>query len=465
VGSFFSGLRGRLLLLTAGLVLLAELIILTPLVASYRDGWLRERASAAQIAALAVEAAPDGRVSDGLSRELLAQAQVVSVAVSGADFRELILAPSLEITGELVTIDMRGEADAESVIGAFGHIFAPSGRFLRILVIPSMTNDLEMEIIVPEDALRSDLIAFSRFILSVSLLISAIVGALVYFSIYRLVVRPIEGLTRAVIRFADAPEAGDIVFRPGRSVEMRRAYDALQIMRKAVETSFRQKKRLADLGEAVAKINHDLRNSLAAAKIVSEGLSHSEDPGVRRSAPRLERAIERAIGLAETTLRYGKAAPPEPALATVNIVPTIEEAAADAIAGWGDILWRFDAPEAVYAVADAEHVHRIIGNLVRNAARAVTSDASGGRGLAEIRCRAVLESDRVVVELSDNGPGIPPRILERLFQPFSPTASRDGVGLGLAIARELARGMRGELELAHSGPAGAVFVLTLPAGG
>jgi len=446
-------------LLTAGLVLLAELVILTPLMASYRDGWLRERAQAAQIAALAVEAAPDGRVSEGLSRELLAQAQVISVAVSGADFRELILAPSIEISGELVTIDMRGEADAESVIGAFGHIFAPKGRFLRILVIPSMTDDMEMEIVVPEYALRRDLLSFTRLILSVSFLISAIVGALVYFLIYRLVVRPIEGLTRAVIRFAAAPEGGEIRFRPGRSSEMLGAYEALQQMQKAVETSFRQKKRLADLGEAVAKINHDLRNSLAAAKIVSESLSRSEDPGVRRALPRLERAIERAIGLAETTLRYGKATPPEPNLAAVNVIPSIEEAAQEAIAGWRNVAWRLEAPEMLRAVADPEHVHRIIGNLVRNAARAASGESPGG----EIRCRALAEEGRVVIEIADNGPGIPPRILERLFQPFSPTASREGFGLGLAIARELARGMRGELELLKSGEFGAVFILTLPA--
>ncbi|MEP7209224.1 MAG: sensor histidine kinase, partial [Alphaproteobacteria bacterium] len=71
--SFFTGLRGRLLLLTVGFILFAELLIFPLLAANARRGWLQQRAQAAQIAALAVEAAPDGRVSEGLSRELLSQ--------------------------------------------------------------------------------------------------------------------------------------------------------------------------------------------------------------------------------------------------------------------------------------------------------------------------------------------------------------------------------------------------------
>ncbi len=457
-------MRGRLLILTAVFVLVAQLLIFPALAGIYRDSWLNGRAQAAQIAALAVEAAPEGQVSDELSRELLSQAQVVSVAVQGEDFRELILSSPARVTGPLQTIDLRKTTAFSGVTGAFGHMFAPEGRFLRIVLTPSMTQDAEMEVIVPESALKSGLFAFSRTMLLISVLVSLMAGAVVYFAIYRLVVRPMQHLTRSIVRFSEHPESAEIKEIPGAAAEMARANTALQAMQKTVSAAFRQRKRLADLGEAVAKINHDLRNSLAAAQIVSEGLVQSEDPRVKRAAPRLERAIERAIGLAEATLRYGRAEPPGPNVQTVNIIPALEEAAAEGLAGFPDIEWKLEAPKSLCAAADADHVHRIVANLVRNAGRAISGQPERN-GAGRINARAFQQGDNVIVEIADNGPGIPNAVIARLFQPFSGSASRDGAGLGLAIARELARGMKGELELSNSDPGGAAFTLRMPAAG
>lgn len=449
-------------MLTAGFVLVAELLIYPALAGIYRNSWLDGRAQAAQIAALAVEAAPDGRVSDELSRQLLAQSQVVSVAVQGEDIREMILAPSLELSGELVTVDLRQQSGLTPIIGAFQHLLAPPGRFLRIIVTPSLTDDVEMEVIVPESALKAGLLGFSRTLLVVSLIVSVVVAALVYLAIYLLVVRPMQGLTQSIVQFSEAPEGAELHLAQGGSDEIQRANAALQTMQKTVSAAFRQRKRLADLGEAVAKINHDLRNSLAAAQIVSEGLSQSDDPRVKRAAPRLERAIERAIGLAEATLRYGRAEPPAPNIAPVNLVPAIEEAAAEGLAGQPEIEWSLDAPDRLPAVADADHVHRIVANLVRNAARAI-SRQPGRKSAGRISARAFRQGDSVIVEIADNGPGVPHAVIGRLFQPFSGSASRDGAGLGLAIARELARGMKGDLELSSNGCDGAAFTLRVPA--
>jgi signal transduction histidine kinase len=321
-----------------------------------------------------------------------------------------------------------------------------------------------MEVVVPESALKAGLIGFSRTLLIVSVIISVVVGALVYFAIYRLVVRPMQGLTQSIVRFSQAPEGTEMEFAaaPGAAEEMQRATSALQAMQKTVSAAFRQRKRLADLGEAMAKINHDLRNSLAAAQIVSEGLAQSDDPRVKRAVPRLERAIERAIGLAEATLRYGRAEPARPNVQAVNIIPPIEEAAVEGLTGWPDVQWSLDAPKGLSATADADHVHRIVANLVRNAARAI-SEQPGRPAPGKVSARAFRENGSVIVEISDNGPGIPQAVMGRLFQPFSGSASRGGAGLGLAIARELARGMNGDLELLRSGPDGAAFTLRLPA--
>jgi signal transduction histidine kinase len=450
--------------MTALFVLVAELLIYPARAGIYRNGWLEGRGQAAQIAALAVEAAPDGRVGDELSRQLLAQSQVVSVAVQARDFREMVLSPSLSLSdAEIITIDLRKQSVLDPVFGAFSNMLGPNDRFLRIIVTPSLTRDVEMEVIVPEAALKAGLLDFSRTLLIVSLIVSAVVGALVYFAVYRLVVRPMQGLTRSIVRFAEAPEGAEVELPTGGATdEIQRANSALQSMQQKVSAAFRQRKRLAELGEAVAKINHDLRNSLAAAQIVSEGLSQSDDPRVKRAAPRLERAIERAIGLAEATLRYGRAEPPAPNVAQVNLIPAIEEAAAEGLAGQPDIEWSLEAPGQLPAAADADHVHRIVANLVRNAARAI-SEQSGRECPGKVSARAFRQDGSVIIEIADNGPGIPPAVMGRLFQPFSGSASRDGAGLGLAIARELARGMKGDLELSSNGETGAAFTLRVPA--
>ncbi len=457
----FSGLRSRLLVLTTGFVLFATLLIYPVLAGSYRNNWLAQRAQAAEIAALAVEAAPDGRVSDELSVQLLTQAQVVSVAVQEREFREQILAPSIDIGKDLVTIDLRNESSF-GIIGAFSHMFAPEGRFLRILMAPSMTEDAELEVIVPEVALKEGLYAFSGTLLLVSIVISAVVGAAVYFAIYWLVVQPVRQITNGMVRFANAPEGPDIDPVPGYTDEMRRANSALQRMQKTVSAAFRQRKRLAELGEAVAKINHDLRNSLAAAQIVSESLAQSEDPRVKRAAPRLERAIQRAVGLAEATLRYGSAEPSLPNIASVNLAPIIDEAAAEGLAGYGDIEWLLESQTRVSVLADADHLHRIIANLVRNSARAI-KEQPGRTAPGKILARILRDRTAVVIEIADDGPGVPAMVVGKLFQPFSGSASRGGAGLGLAIARELARGMNGDIELFQNSEAGAVFRLRLPA--
>lgn len=233
-------------------------------------------------------------------------------------------------------------------------------------------------------------------------------------------------------------------------------------MHKTVSGAFRQRKRLADLGEAVAKINHDLRNSLSAAEILSEGLAHSNDPRVREAAPMLERAIERSITLAESTLRYGRAETPLPRLESVILRDVVAEAMVEGLIAWPKVGSSIDIPEDLRVSADGDHLHRIITNVSRNAAKAITDNADASAP-GRVSARAVQRGQAVLLEISDNGPGIAASVLADLFQPFAKASSDGGSGLGLAIARELARGMGGDLELSDSSPRGAVFTLRLAA--
>jgi signal transduction histidine kinase len=285
---------------------------------------------------------------------------------------------------------------------------------------------------------------------------------MVYFALTMLFVRPMHGLTRSIEQFRDRPEDVSIAFpRSARADEIGRAQRAAADMAEQVRNALKQRERLAALGAAVARIGHDLRNMLSTAQLVADRLSKSEDPDVRRLAPRLERTIDRAAGLAASTLKYGRADEDPPSLQKVIVAEAVEEAAAESLIGFGEVSLRTDIESNLSCMADPEHLHRILGNLLRNGAQAMKNHTRRDKTLL---VRALRIEGRCEIEVVDHGPGVAAEIRKRLFEPFvSAAPEAGGTGLGLAIARELTRAMGGELDLTRSGAEGAIFRVTLPA--
>lgn len=468
----------RLLAFVIGIIMLVELLIFIPSAVTFRDNWVDDRIQAAGIAALALEAAPSQRVSDELSNELLQNAEVLTVAIIGQDRRQLVLAPQMPISGRMQEIARTGEP----YLSRLGHTLSMFGRREPTLLKVTSTNgmgsgnasapdptetggpeyeddnmqDLMLEVLMPERPLQAELIDFSQRILGLSLLISIVAGGLVYLVLDFLVVRPMRRVTASITQFGNNPGATPSQHDTSRRRdEIGRAQNALVDMEIVVSDAFRQRERLAQLGEAVAKINHDLRNSLAAAQLVSDGLARSEDPRVQRAAPRLERALERAINLAQNTLQYGKSEPSKPKMQDAKICEIIQEAAEEALAGFPEITLDNTLAHGIYRKLDPDHLHRIVANLVRNAAQA-TSKARPTDGIILI----TLEGPNLMI--SDNGPGLPKKTQENLFVPFASSTTKGGSGLGLAIARELSQSMGGDLTLEETSSKGTVFLVRLP---
>lgn len=459
------GLSGRLLVLTVLFVVAAELLILFPSLASFQEGRLLDRVRAAELASLAVEAAPDQMVTETMAGQLLNGAGVVSVAVQSDGIRRLLLqGPRMQRVPDVV--DLRRSNLFSWLLEPFRTMFGRDDRMVRVVAKPRFRDGEFVEIVLPGAPLRRELMANLMGLLAITAFVSAVAGGLVYLTLTVFLVRPIRKITLAMERFrADPADPRSKVELSGRRDEIGRAEAELDRMQADLRAALASRARLAALGEAVAKINHDLRNMLTSAQVASERLAQSQamsgDPGVARALPRLERALDRAVALASNVLNYGKSAELPPQTAPIALRAAVEAAAEDAHLA-DRVQLDTDIDPALEVQADPEQLHRILVNLMRNGREAIESQ-SGRTAPGAIAVAARREGGAWIIRVADNGPGLPPRAVERLFQPFAGSARAEGAGLGLAIAHELAAGHGGDLTLAENGAAGAAFELKLPA--
>ena len=454
-----AGLSGRLLLLTVLFVATAQLLLFVPSLASFQQRWLEERIRDAELAALAVEAAPEQMVSEELAGELLESAGVISVAVSQEGVRVLLLAaPELVETPRL--IDLRGRLRPARFAAPFRTLLRGDGKYIRVVDQPRSLDGEFVEIVVAEGRLRAGLWDFIYENLLVTLFISAVAGGLVYLSLNRFLVRPMQRITGSIERFRENPDDPEArVPLSGRRDEVGRTEAALSRMQNDLRESLHARARLAALGEAVAKINHDLRNMLTSAQIASERLAASGDPQVAQAMPRLERALDRAVTLASSVLSYGRSEEPPGRPVPVPLGPVMDAAAEDAGLTENGVIFIPENLDGLPVRADPDQLHRIAVNLLRNALEALKSV---GRTEGRVIVRAERRDGVVAIRFSDDGPGLTERTRARLFQPFSASGRPGGAGLGLAISRELAQANAGDLALLDTGPHGATFELLLP---
>ena len=209
-----------------------------------------------------------------------------------------------------------------------------------------------------------------------------------------------------------------------------------------------QKNRLAALGLAVSKINHDLRNLLASAQLFSDRLTKLPDPTVQRFAPKLMQALQRAIAFCQSTLSYGRLQEPAPDRKPVLLEPLVEEVHETLNLGPdAPIRWISAVERGLTVEADYDQLFRILLNLARNAVQAMESRASRDPGRDQIRITGRREGAVVVIEVSDTGPGFSEKARAHLFEAFQGSTRTGGTGLGLAIAAELVRAHGGEIRL------------------
>ena len=459
------GLSGKVLLLTIIFVMLGEVLIFLPSIANFRIQWLKGRIAQAEIAALAAEAAPDQILSSDLRSEILMGAGVLVVSLEKGESRRLALRSDGDFMID-ASFDLRNTMWYEAITDAFGAMLAGEARVIGVMdKPPNMSGDL-IEIALYEEPLRAAMFRYGINILLLSIFLSLLVAGMIFAALNWVLVKPMQRLTRNMVEFGQNPEDFSRIIKPGaRRDEIGIATRELHGMQTELASMLQQKNHLAALGLAVSKVSHDLRNMLTSAQLISDRLSNVEDPTVKRFAPKLISSLDRAIEFLSQTLKFGRAQELPPQRERLELCALADEVIETAVIKASSRIRIFNKIRpGVMVDADREHLIRVLTNLKRNAIQALEflqaerSDAPDGAITLEAR----REGSVTVIEISDNGPGIPAQVRERLFQAFQSAARQGGTGLGLAIAAELVRAHGGDIVLQSSTGAGTCFVITIP---
>jgi signal transduction histidine kinase len=455
------GLSTKLLVLTILFVMLAEVLIFMPSIANFRLRWLEERLNtAAAVGLVLIRSDPDG-LSRALQDEVLTAIGAKAVAIREEGVSQLLIVTEVppQVDGH---VDLAGTGTLAAMRDAMDTAFAGGDRVLRVFG-PVGEGDTEFELVIADRQLRSAMLIYARNVAILSLIISLITATLVFYAINRIMIRPIRDMTRSMLDFARAPDNPAGIIRPEhRDDEIGVAERELATMQARLQRMLAEQKHLADLGLAVSKINHDMRNMLAAAQLMSDRLRTVKDPTVQNFVPKLVRTLDRAVSYSEGVLAYGRTQEPPPVRRRVSLRALVEELngllSLDASTG---VTFVNDVPDDFEIDADADQLFRVLSNLGRNAVQAMAAD----RDAVVVRRLTVSAQrsgsvSRIIME--DTGPGLPQRARDNLFAAFRGSAKSGGTGLGLAIAHELVRAHGGTLELLESRGGCTRFQIAVP---
>ncbi|RZS87865.1 signal transduction histidine kinase [Phyllobacterium myrsinacearum] len=456
-------LSGKLLRLTILFGLLAEIMIFVPTMADMRMRWLSDRLNTVAAASV-VLAASDGKdIPQSVQNDVLLATGTKAIALREMGASRLLAVSEMPSKVDR-HIDMTVTDPLTTIRDAFDTLINGGNRIIRVYGPIGDTGKV-IELITSDAPLRNAMLRYARNLTLISMFISVITAGLVFLAISHLLIRPIQRMSANMLAFAQQPDDPKRVIQPEkRDDELGTAQRELADMQQRLQRTLSEQKHLADLGLAVSKINHDMRNILASAQLMSDHLANASDPAIQRMVPKLVRTIDRAINYSQTVLAYGGTQEPPPQRRRVKlhtIVSDVEEMLnLDAKSG---IEFKNLVPESFEVDADPDQFFRVISNLCRNSVQAMSG--STGDDISIVK-RLTITAGQIgttsIIGIEDTGPGLPPKARENLFTAFKGSARSGGTGLGLAIVHELVRAHGGSIELRGGEGAGASFEIRIP---
>ncbi len=467
-----SSLSRRLLWLTFAVVLLIQVLTFFPAITRARRHWLQERITHGQLALLSLDetdAATEGirtappetpgfaHGETAAHRNLLRLAGVESARQDEPGRPSLTLGAAGQFEASRV-IDLRAESSLDELRATLADLLDGRERMIRVAASGPVRPGATVAVVFHSTALTSHLRDFGREIAILGLVIAALTGLFIHFTLRMLLVRPMRRLTDSIAAFRSDPERTPPLETGGltasRGDEVALAGHELAEMQRELRAALWRHARLAALGTAVAKVSHDLRSMLSPALLSAERLQSNPDPAVRRIGDTVVRAVERATDLMRSGLEFAREGP----ITVVKQRFCLREAVADAAEQARTASPHLTVENAIHPEveinADREQIGRVLSNLIRNA---------GEAGASRVTIDTVIRPHMLEIYVSDNGPGLPKQVETALFKPFVTGGRRGSTGLGLAIARDLMRAHLGDVELACTCPQGTRFCLTLPA--
>lgn len=452
------GLSWRILGLVMAGVMIAEVLIFLPSIARFRMVYLEQLIESGTLAALALDATPDNMVTEQVKRALLSNARVDAVVLVEPNKPKRALL-NVEPRPQMPGFDLKNSGVLTLIWDALATMGQDGSRYIRVGGESMRLPGAMVWIVADELPMRTAMYGYASRILILSIIIALFTAALLYLALRWLVIRPLQDLSADMTAFRRAPEdAGSERGPVRRNDEIGVVDREFRNLQSELRASLRQKSRLAEVGAATNKINHDLRNMLSTARLLSDRLARSGDERTRSLAPTILGTIDRAARLASDAIEYVRDRP-TPRLARIDLVDLIDEVGVVLQEQGEDRdpnllrTWINEIRGDRSILADRDLLYRVFLNLGRNAFEAgATSVTVGSR----------LNGGYLLIDVSDNGPGVPPAVTGQLFRAFATGGRAGGAGLGLAIARDLVRAHGGDIALSDTGSHGTVFRFTLP---
>lgn len=461
---FFSRIRTRLLLLMVVSVLITEILAFIPSIANMQTRWLENQTKSAM--ALSFVLLNEDKIAfDGdLEKSILSATNSLALTLTRDDGSVVAIRRDGLETKVDQNIDLNQYSETEAVITSVVTFLSSQPRVIRLFA-PANENHQVFSITFTDRELRDAMMRFTLQFAIISLTIAIVATTIIYLIVYELLVRPLRNIYIHMLDFVAEPDNPNRIIVPeNRRDEMGVAQRRIAAIEVELQQNYVRQKHLANLGLAVSKINHDMRNILASAQLISDHLAEVNDPLSKRLTPKLMHTIDRAISYTQSIMAYGKTQEQRPNLQLLSLYALVEDVKESlAVNGRELVTIHNKVAEDFEMLADGEQLNRILTNLFRNAVQAMTSPMELEKNKPrDITIAAHYANKATIVDIIDNGPGLPQKAKNHLFAPFDGSSGRDGTGLGLAICLELVRAHGGTIELVEEGKPGTHFRIRIP---